>query len=209
MRKQEDRGTWHGAHIVNEQELSFVSDAQAKRRARKRQNIIFSTMAVVVLLAFLTATLVFTGILKFGDTAGASQASGNAPTKIKNAQCPEVNFSYQDPGSFKVRIMNTTDIAGLAGNTAESLEKRGFNIVETTSGMGEYSDQVATVFAGPKGYAQALTVQRQVPGSVFVYDEKAYGTQVSLALGTQFDYLVKERKLDTKPGKLNCAPQEK
>ncbi|WP_313813945.1 LytR C-terminal domain-containing protein [Glutamicibacter sp.] len=206
MREQEDRGTWRGAHIVDEQELSFESDAQAKKRARRRQNIVFSSMAVVVLLVFLAATLVYTGVVKIGDTAGVGQASDNGPAEIKNQECPDLDFVYQDPGSFKLVVMNTTDTAGLAGKTAESLEKRGFKIADTTSGFEEYSDQVATVFAGPQGYAQALTVQRQVPGSVFVFDPKSYGTQVSLALGSKFDYLVKERKLDTTAGKLTCAP---
>jgi len=209
MREKEDRGTLHGAHIVGEQELSFVSDTQAKRRARKRQNIIFSTMAVIVLLAFISATLVFTGILKIGGTAQAGQEARMNPAQIKDKACPGIDFTYQDPGSFSVRVLNATDVAGLAGDTAKALEKRGFDVAGTSSGMNDYADSVAAVFAGPKGYAQALTIQRQVPGSVFVFDPKVYGTQVDLALGAQFESLVKERKLDTKPGPLVCAQDSK
>ena len=70
-------------------------------------------------------------------------------------------------------MLNTTTISGLAGRTAEALKERGFQISATTSGLDRYEDKVAVVLAGPKGYAQALTIQRQVPGSEFVYEFKA------------------------------------
>ncbi len=205
MHEREDPATWHGAHIVNERELSFVSNAQAKRRARKRQNVIFSVMALVVLVAFVAATLTFTGVLKIGGSSNQLQAQAQPAAVIENPACPEANFAYQDPASFKVRVLNTTSVSGLAGKTAEALEKRGFKISATSSGLENYQDRVAVVLAGSSGYAQALTIQRQVPGSEFVYDEKMYGTEVDLALGSGFENLVKERKLNTAPGALTCA----
>ena len=48
-------------------------------------------------------------------------------------------------------------------------------------------------------------MQRQVPGTVFIYDEKKWGSRVDLALGEKYEGLEKERKLDTSDGKLVCA----
>ena len=208
MHEREDPATLRGAHIIGERELSFVSSAQAKRTARRRQNVIFSIMAIAVLVAFIAATLSFTGVLKIGGRPTPVQADEQPAEPIANPACPTSIFNYQDPASFKVRVLNTTTISGLAGRTAEALKNRGFQISATTSGLDRYEDKVAVVLAGPQGYAQALTIQRQVPGSEFVYDEMMYGTEVDLALGTGFEHLVKERKLNTAPGTLECIAQQ-
>ncbi|HCH47564.1 LytR C-terminal domain-containing protein [Glutamicibacter arilaitensis] len=205
MRDREDPGQWHGAHIVDEQELSFSSDGQAKKRARKRQNIVFTVMALLVIAVLTGAVLVFNGTLKLGGEPTAAQSPTPSETKIENAKCPAVNFKYQKPGDVEIRVLNTTDISGLASDTAKALEERGFKIFSLTSGWKSLAGTTGAVIAGPDGYAQAFTVQRQVPGTVFIYDEKKWGSRVDLALGEKYEGLEKERKLDTSDGKLVCA----
>ncbi|MEG1443779.1 MULTISPECIES: LytR C-terminal domain-containing protein [Micrococcaceae] len=205
MRDRDDPGQWHGAHIVDEQELSFSSDGQAKRRARKRQNIVFSVMALLVIAVLAGAVLVFNGTLKLGGEPAAVASPKPSETKIENPKCPAIDFKYQKPSDVEIRVLNTTDISGLAGDTAEALEKRGFKISSLTSGWKSLSETTGAVIAGPDGYAQAFTVQRQIPGIVFIYDEKKWGSRVDLALGEKFDGLEKERKLDTSEGKLVCS----
>jgi len=208
MRESEDPAEWHGAHIVDEQDLSFSSDLNAKKHARRRQNAVFLVMAVLVTAVTVGALLIATGNWKPGAEATTAESAEPSPTKIENAKCPEVNFSYQDSQSFRIRVLNTTDIAGLAGDTAKSLEERGFKISSLTSGWNSLSGTVGAVIAGPDGYAQAFTVQRQVPGAVFIFDPKKWGTTVDLAVGEKFEGLQKDRKLDTSAGKLVCAPAE-
>lgn len=204
MRKSEDPDQWHGAHIVNGQDLSFSSDHKAKKSARRRQNIVFMAMAVLVLAVTVGALLIATGNWKPGAKPTVANEVTPSPTKIENTKCPEVNFSYQDPASFRIRVLNTTEISGLAGDTAKSLEDRGFKISSLTSGWNSLSNTVGAVIAGPDGYAQAFTVQRQVPGTVFIFDEDKWGDNVDLALGEKFESLQKDRKLDTSAGKLVC-----
>lgn len=203
MRKGEDPDQWRGAHIINGEDLSFSSDDHAKKTARRRHNAVFLGLAALVLAVAVGAVLITTGNLSLGAKPTAADQN-QAPAEIKNAKCPEVDFTYQDPTSFRIRVLNTTDIAGLAGNTAKSLEDRGFKISSLTSGWESLSGTVGAVIAGPDGYAQAFTVQRQVPGTVFIFDEKKYGSNVDLALGEKFESLQKDRKLDTSAGKLVC-----
>lgn len=205
MGEREDPGQWHGAHIVDEQELSFSSDGQAKKRARRRQNGIFTVMALLVVAVLVGAVLVYNGTWQLGSAPAAEAEPSPSPAEIENAQCPGIDFTYQDPDSFKIRVLNTTSIPGLAGDTAKSLEERGFEISSLTSGWKSLSGTVGAVIAGPDGYAAAFTVQRQVPGTVFIFDEDKWGDKVDLALGEKFEGLQKERKLDTTAGKLVCA----
>lgn len=208
MREREDPGEWHGAHIVDEQDLSFSSDRKAKKRARRRQNAVFSVMAVLVIAVTVGALLIVTGNWNPGAEATTEETAEPAPAKIENVKCPEVDFSYQDPQSFRIRVLNTTNISGLAGDTAKSLEERGFKISSLTSGWTSLSGTIGAVIAGPDGYAQAFTVQRQVPGSVFIFDPEKWGSTVDLAVGEKFEGLQKDRKLDRSAGKLVCAPAE-
>ena len=205
MRDRDDPGQWHGAHIVDEQELSFSSDGQATKRARRRQNIVFSVMALLVIAVLVGAVLVFNGTIKLGAEPAAVESPGPSEAEIENPNCPAIDFKYQTPAEVEIRVLNTTSIPGLAGDTAKALEKRGFKISSLTSGWKSLSDTAGAVIAGPDGYAQAFTVQRQIPGIVFIYDETKWGSRVDLALGEKFEGLVKERKLDTSDGKLVCA----
>ncbi|WP_159613525.1 LytR C-terminal domain-containing protein [Glutamicibacter sp. JC586] len=204
MRTGEDPEQWHGTHIVNGEDLSFSSDDHVKKSARRRHNAFFLGLAALVLAVTVGALLITTGKWTPGVKPSAVADPIQTPASIKNAKCPEVDFTYQDPTSFRIRVLNTTDITGLAGNTAKSLEDRGFKISSLTSGWESLSGTVGAVIAGPDGYAQAFTVQRQVPGTVFIFDEKKYGSNVDLALGEKFESLQKDRKLDTSAGKLVC-----
>ena len=205
LEKNDESTQWHGARIISEKELAFTSDARAKRKLRTRHGVVMGVLLALVLAAAAGALLVFSGIW---DIDGSRRAAPAEPQRaqIANAQCPEVDLQYLDPASVKVRVLNATEQAGLAGSTAQALEKRGFTITSVSSGWDEYADSVGAVIAGPQGYDAALTVQRQVPGAVFVYDESKHDDRVDLAVGAQFTSLEKERKLNLSPGRLSCAP---
>lgn len=201
---QDDANQWHGQRIVGERELSFHSDAEAKRRRRRRQNLVFGVLAALLAVVFVAALAVFHGRIPVpGQVPAASQTL--SPAQIEDSRCPGQDFDYLDPSTVRVRVLNTTNEAGLAGRTAQKLEKRGFVITSTTSGASDFQDGVGAVVAGPKGYAQALTLQRHVQGAVFVFDETKRDDRVDLEVGAKFQELTKTRRLSEDPGKLLCA----
>lgn len=199
-----DPSSWRGQHIVGEAELAFQSDLQAKKRRRSRQNIVFSVMAAMVLVVLVVSVLIFTGHWPWAEDQSA-QKNADAPVKIENPVCPENNFKVQKPAEVEVRVLNTTGQSGLATSTAERLKERGFVITSVTESASDHADEVGAVIAGPRGYAQALTIQRQVPGAVFVFDQDRRDARIDLEVGKKFNGLEKERKLNGAPGKLRCA----
>lgn len=199
---QEDPSRWQGQHIVNEDELSFHSDVTAKRRQRKRQNIVFAVLASLVVVAFVAAGLVYAGY--WPGTSKKTEAAPSAQV-IENAQCPENSFAYLDPTQVRVRVLNTTSISGFGSQAATKLKERGFQITSTTESSSDYSTKIGAIVAGPQGYAQALTLQRHIPGAVFVFDKSRKDDRLDFEVGEQFIGLEKDRKLNATPGKLTCA----
>ncbi|WP_404288952.1 LytR C-terminal domain-containing protein [Glutamicibacter arilaitensis] len=199
-----DPSSWHGQHIVSESELTFQSDLRAKKRRRTRQNVVFSVMASLVVLGFVAALLIFSGNWPLAKGPVADTVD-EVPVKIENPVCPDVEFKVQDPASVMVRVLNTTGKSGLAGDTAEKLKERGFTITSISESASDYADEVGAVVAGPEGYAQALSIQRQLPGAVFVFDKDRRDARIDLEVGAKFEGLEKERKLNDAPGKLRCA----
>lgn len=205
---RDDARSWHGQRIVGERELDFHSDERAVRRRRLRQNTVFAVLALLLVVVLALALLVFSGRLQLPGQQPPATATGVEP--ITNAQCPQRDFDYLQPAEVRVRILNTTGVSGLGGRTAQILEERGFRISSVTSASGDYSEQVGVVVSGPGGYAQALSLQRHLPGTLYVFDETKRDDLVDFEVGAEFSELTKQRRLDTAPGQLVCAnpPQE-
>lgn len=206
MSSRDDRDNatrWHGQRIVGERELDFHSDAQALRRRRRRQNLIFALIALLVSGVLVFAVLVFSGRVQLpGQGTGSLMTQ---PEEIENPQCPQQEFSYLEPGGVQVRVLNATGVSGLGGQTAELLEGRGFVVSSVTSAVSDYSEEVGVVVSGPHGYAQALSLQRHLPGALYVYNENMPDDQVDFEVGTKFAELTKQRHLETTAGTLQCA----
>lgn len=200
---QNDARNWHGQRIVGERELDFHSDAQVVRHRRRRQNLVFGLLAFLVVLVLVLALLVFSGRLQLPGQQSAPNAVMGEP--ISHPHCPQRDFEYLDPSEVRVRVLNTTDISGLGGKTAQLLETRGFEITSVTSAASDYAQQVGAVVSGPQGYAQALSLQRHLPGTLYVFDESKRDDLVDFEVGQDFDELTKLRRLDTAPGMLMCA----
>ncbi|GAB3620855.1 hypothetical protein GCM10027417_21160 [Glutamicibacter endophyticus] len=203
QRRKDDPNEWHGQHIVSEAELSFSSDAAAKRRRRLRQNWVFGVLAVLVLAVFALAYAVFTGVVTLPGQAAPAPRSEQP--QIENPSCPDLEFTPPPAAEVSVRVINATTRGGLASRTSQDLVERGFDIHAATSGSSDYAEQTGAVIAGPKGYAAALAIQRQVPNAVFVFDENRTDAIVDLELGAEFESLARERKVATGPGTLRCA----
>lgn len=206
MARNTDPNDWHGHRIITEDELvspEFTTDARIKRRRTIRHGIILGFAVLVLAAALVLAYLVNTRALIID--ALEPKPAAEAPVAVNEA-CPTTEFAYIAPGKVKVNVMNATQVPGLAGATATKLKKRGFKVGEVGNARLSKVEVVGAVTSGPDGYAQAMTVQRNLKGLTYVYDAKRPGTTVDLVVGTKYKDLIKEKSVNEKPGKLGCTP---
>lgn len=201
--EQEGARSWQGQRIVGEQELDFHSDERAVRRRKRRQNLVFGVLALLVTAVLVFALLIFTGRVQLPGQPTAALIS--EPETIEYPQCPQREFDYLEPERVRVRVLNATDTSGFGGQTAQLLTERGFVVGSVTSAVSDYAQQVGAVVSGPNGYAQALSLQRHLPGTLYVFDESKLDDQVDFEVGEKFTELTKARRLETTPGPLTCA----
>lgn len=209
-KRRDDVNEWHGHRIVTEDELiraqHRLADEPAYRRVRLRHGIILVLLAAVLVAAVVGAYLVKTGAWVL--PAFAPRPAAVAPTAVPT--CPVREFDAVEPRQVRVNVLNAAGTPGLAGATATLLKKRDFRIGKTGNLTLDKPDVVAVIRSGPEGYAQALSVQRQFKGAVFMPDARITGTTVDVVLGRKYQQLVKPEQVPTGPGKLACpAPKGK
>lgn len=206
MARDKDPKDWHGHRIITEDELAspeFTTDARLKRRRAIRHGIILTLVVLVLAAAMVMAYLINTRAI----VIDALEPQPTVESSVAfNEACPTTEFSYIEPGKMKVNVMNATQISGLAGATATKLRKRGFKVVDVGNARLSPVEVVGAVRSGPDGYAQAMTVQRNIKGLTYVYDAKRPGSTVDVVIGTKYKDLVKEKSVNTKAGKLGCTP---
>lgn len=200
---------WHGHHIISEDELSspeFSIDEKTRKSRKLRHGIILVLTVLILVVALVGAYLINTRVIVIG--ALEPKPVVEEPVTA-DASCPVNEFQYIDPGKTKINVMNGTKVAGLAGATSTKLKKRGFTIGEVGNVNLSKTNIVGLVTSGTDGYAQAMTVQRQIKGLTYVYDPKRLGTSVDLVIGTEYKDLIDEKKVNKNPGRLGCKPVEK
>ncbi|GAA5226325.1 LytR C-terminal domain-containing protein [Paeniglutamicibacter antarcticus] len=206
MARNKDPHDWHGHRIISEDELAspaFTTDARIKRRRTIRHGIIL----VIVLLALVAAVVLAYLVNTRAVVIDALEPRPVAETPVTEVEaCPTTEFSYIDPGKMTVNVMNATQVSGLAGATGTKLKKRGFTVGEVGNARISDVDVVGAVISGPDGYAQAMSMQRNIKDLVYVFDAKRPGATVDLVIGTKYKDLVKDKKVNKKPGKLGCTP---
>lgn len=209
MARNSNPNEWHGHHIISEDELAspeFSIDENTRKSRKRRHGIILVLTVLILTAALVGAYLINTRVLVID--ALEPKPVVEKPATV-DASCPVSEFEYSDPGKTKVNVMNGTKIAGLAGATSSKLKKRGFAIGEVGNVNLSKTNIVGLVTSGTDGYAQAMTVQRQIKGLTYVYDPKRLGTSVDLVIGTEYKNLIKEKKVNKKPGRLDCKAEKK
>ncbi|GAA4379849.1 LytR C-terminal domain-containing protein [Paeniglutamicibacter cryotolerans] len=195
---------WRGHRIVTEDELiraqHRLSDEPAYRRVRLRHGIILGLLAAILVGALLGAYLVKTGQWVLPDLAPKPAAV--APTAVP--PCPVRKFDALEPRQVRVNVLNSAGTPGLAGATATLLKEREFRIGKTGNLTLDDPDVVAVILSGPEGYAQALSVQRQFKGAVFMPDPRNTGSTVDLVLGTRYKQMIDPAHVQAGPGRLSC-----
>lgn len=200
VRSKKNPIEWHGHRIVTENDLEtvFADDGNVERphiyMRRLRHGVV-----LVLLLALLAGAVIFALALARGDI----QLTANQPSPSPVSACPAGPFDLVDPATVTVNVLNSTSIAGLAGNAAASLEERGFTLGAIGNRSVGQTNMTAIVVSGPSGYAQALTLQRTIPGTVYVEDERPDAT-VDVVLGSEYEALVPAEEVNAEPGGLTC-----
>ncbi|WP_323960178.1 LytR family transcriptional regulator [Arthrobacter sp. JZ12] len=201
IRSKKNPIEWHGHRIVTENDLEqvFADDGNVERphayMRRLRHGIV-----LVLLVAVLAAAVYFALALARGDI---KLEAGELPAPIVPDACPAGPFEPVDPKSVTVNVLNSTSIAGLADNAATALEERGFAVELIGNRTIGSTNMTAVVVSGPDGYAQAFTLQRLIPNSVYLEDERPDAT-VDVVLGSEFESLVAADKVNAEPGPLVC-----
>lgn len=200
VRSKKNPIEWHGHRIVTENDLEtvFADDGNVERphvyMRRLRHGVV-----LVLLIALLAAAVVFALALARGDI----RLTAGEPSPVPTSACPAGPFEMVDPASITVNVLNSTSIAGLAGNASAALEERGFVVDLVGNRTIGRTNMTAVVVSGPSGYAQAFTLQRSIPNTVYVEDERPDAT-VDVVLGSEFEALVPAEEVNAEPGGLVC-----
>lgn len=200
IRSKKNPIEWHGHRIVTENDLEtvFADDGDVERphiyMRRLRHGVV-----LVLLVALLAAAVIFALALARGEI----KLPVSEPSPVPTSACPAGPFDLVDPASVTVNVLNSTSIEGLAGNAATALEERGFIVGALGNRTVGRTNMTAIVVSGPAGYAQALTLQRTIPETVYVEDERPDAT-VDVVLGSDYEALIPAEEVNAEPGALTC-----
>lgn len=198
-RRPKDPRDYHGHQIVTGTDLghAFSDDGTGEIRTYKRR-IFHGIILTLLIAAIIAAVLVALAIMR-GDITFPQAKPSPTPTPT----CPTQAFSYPPPKQTKVRVFNSTRERGLAGRTAKALEGRGFTVTKVGNKELPFDEGTAVIMSGPKGEANAFSVQRNIPGAVYVPDLRT-NASVDVIVGSDFTVLVAPTKVDHTPGPLHC-----
>lgn len=200
IRSRKNPIEWHGHRIVTENDLEtvFADDGDVER-----PHVYMRRLRHGIVLALLVAALVGAVLFALALARGDIRLPVAEPSPAPTSTCPAGPFEPVDPASITLNVLNSTSIAGLANNAATALQERGFVVELIGNRTVGRTNMTAIVVSGPEGYAQAFTLQRVIPGAVYVEDERPDAT-VDVVLGSQFEALVPADKVDAEPGGLVC-----
>jgi hypothetical protein len=201
-RARKDPREWHGQRIVTETDLGAVFAEDKPERSALTSKRIRHGVVLVLLLGLLgTAAFLAVGINR-GDIRIAALEPSLEPVET----CPSGPFDYQDPSAVTVNVYNSTDIEGLAGTAAGQLRERAFVVAEIGNRSVGPTAVTAIIVSGPDGEANAFTLQRTIPDSVYVADERK-GRTIDVVVGSAFTKIAPAEGLDTTPAGLVCLPE--
>ena len=204
LQAKRDPTEWHGHRIVTETDLGavFVEDDAARRRRATHRRVRHGIVLALLVVLLAGAVYVAIGITR-GDISVGEPAAAPTPTST----CPAGPFDYQDPSAITVDVFNGTTIDGLAGTAAGQLRERAFAVREIGNRELTSTSVTAIIISGEGGRANAFTVQRTIPGSFYVADEREDRT-VDVVLGASYAGIVPPEGVDITPAGLTCAPEE-
>ncbi|WP_353952405.1 LytR C-terminal domain-containing protein [Knoellia sp. S7-12] len=165
------RDTVHKELLERAKSQEAMSDEQIWRRYQFRHLAAFVTIPALLLGTASIATAYGTGLLT---------------SDPKPAACEPVVVLAPAPGSFKVKVLNSSGVNGAGQVVGRDLSRRGFVVGDvSTAPRGLYVKAPARIYHGKAGLDQALLVAQTIAGSELEYDGRA-GTGVALVIGADF-----------------------
>jgi hypothetical protein len=171
------------------------------RRPKGRRRLVFLIVASVTALGLIgwgTLQLidVFTG---GGDKATAAGPKADCASKA-GPSAASAATALPEPGQITVNVLNATPRSGLAKETADELEKRGFKIGDVGNATDTYDKKVesAGILLGAKAAFEAAlpVLNTQLSGAELKTDGREKATEVDLIIGTGFKNLTKKADAD-------------
>ena len=200
-KKAKDGTTWRGRHIVDSGGLAEAFPAPETPELTHfsvRRRIIHGVV-LVLLLALVVSGVVLAGMVQRGELE--LKLGPGKPTPVPES-CPAETLDYPANETVTVNVLNAGSVEGRAGAVAEELKKRGF-IVKTVGNTTTKFSMPAVVVSGPGGHGAAFALQKNVPNSEYVQDDRKDGSVDVILTGT-FVGLLAVPKVDQTPGLLSC-----
>ncbi|WP_369206291.1 LytR C-terminal domain-containing protein [Streptomyces sp. PU-14G] len=172
------------------------------RRPRRRGRILAASLSGVAALAVLGW-----GTLQLVDIFSADEPARAADRHAEAADCASPAAAVQpgargraplpEPGDVTVNVLNATSRTGLAGDTADELEKRGFTVgkvANAPAGLAKKVKGTGVLIGAPgaENTARLKTLATQLKGEEIRYDERD-GDELDLVLGEKFSKLTEEK----------------
>ncbi|MDF7640080.1 LytR C-terminal domain-containing protein [Bifidobacterium sp. ESL0784] len=191
----------------------FSDERQARKEyVHHRQVRVFSTIAVVLVVALIVSFFVFFHTIGKSN-AGVPQAQTNfgAPLVCATNDPDKSPATYQQNGSIEVNVLNGTKAVGLAKAVGDALQIRHFNV----SSVGDFSSRKVertTIYYGKNNMWQAYTVYSNFTDAKMVMDQRQDGV-VSVVIGSTFTDLTKKESVPAAGTEIKniqgCTPPNK
>jgi hypothetical protein len=171
------------------------------RRPKGRRRLVFLIVASVTALGLIgwgTLQLidVFTG---GGDKATAAGPKADCASKA-GPSAASAATALPEPGQITVNVLNATPRSGLAKETADELEKRGFKIGDVGNASAQFDKKVkgTGILLGPAASLDTSlpVLATQLTGAERRTDTGRKGSTVDLIIGTAFKDLTEKAAAD-------------
>ncbi|MDO5025121.1 MAG: LytR C-terminal domain-containing protein [Trueperella sp.] len=163
----------------------MTTDARTeyRRRIQQRQTIVFGTIGIVMSVLLLLGTLVWTGIIPLPGKGFHTLDDGTTNATIP---CPASDAQPTPAESLTVRVYNSSNRTGLAGQVSGKLAERGVTVTDTTNWNGEPLNSSVRLYAGPDGITNAYTLRGFFPDANIELDTTNSSEVVDIVLGADY-----------------------
>lgn len=144
--------------------------ASVRRHRRERQILVFGLILVGMGLAGVFFASVYRGDVE-GPFSEAFVTPASAFETEVNDACPPSGALPLPATEIALRVMNSTDTAGLAGTAATDLRGRGF-VVTDASNWNRSFDGAVRIYYGELGLVQAYTLATYFTESEIILDTR-------------------------------------
>ena len=157
--------------------------ARVRRHRRERQIIVFGVLIIALAFTGLFAAGIYRGDVDGPFSQPFVTPIGDFESDVTLA-CPPANKTAMKNKKVALRVLNATDVSGLAGQVTDDLAGRGFVTLDPANAGTSYSGSVEITF-GADGVRQAYTVARHFDEVELVYDNRE-GTLIDVLVGDGF-----------------------